>query len=61
MIAYFLLFALIGFIAGRSDKLLVGLIVVVALALFLGVFWLPLDLVEFLIGYWVGAQTKEKR
>lgn len=59
MLAYFLLFGAIGFISGKTNNNILGLIVVLALALFLGIHWLLLDLVEYFIGFWVGNEMRK--
>ena len=60
MIAHFLFFALIGGISSRYSFTAVGLVIVLILAAVFGVFWLPLDLVEFGFGYLVGRAIREK-
>ena len=59
MLAYLLIFGLVGFIAGRGEQGLGGLAVVVGLAIFLGIHWLPLDLVEYGIGWYIGREVKK--
>lgn len=60
MIAYFLFFALIGGLSARYRLTPGGLVVVLILAAVFGVFWLPLDLVEFGFGYLVGRAIRTR-
>ena len=60
MIAYALFYGIIGYLAFQFQKPYFGLIVVLGLAVVLGIFWLPLSLVEYFAGYMIAKMLAAK-
>lgn len=60
MIAYALFYGIIGYLAYRFQKPYVGLIIVLGLAVALGVYWLPLSLLEYFGGYFIAKMLAEQ-